>query len=86
MSIRDNRIGASQDHYLYSTDITEKDFGANDNEGHDSALWKNRELDWYNAERRFIFATKTQGKCDKLIKLISKESTEPLRLSKSKRN
>ena len=86
MSIRDNRIGPSQDHYLYSTDITEKDFGANDNEGHDSALWKNREMDWYNAERRFIFATKTQAKCEKLIKLISKESTEPLRLSKSKRN
>jgi len=33
-----------------------KEFGENDNNGKDSMQWNNREKDWYNAERRFIFA------------------------------
>ena len=58
MAIRDDRRGKQKDHKLYDGKITHKEFGEDDNEGHDAAQWKNRAKDWYNAERRFIFATK----------------------------
>ena len=60
-------------HKLFSEEIVCKEFGANDNEGHDAALWKNREKDWYNAERRFIFATKTTKRRDKWIEEVVKD-------------
>jgi len=65
MAVRDDRKGKHKDHKLFDGKITHKEFGEDDNEGHDAALWKNRTKDWYNAERRFIFAAKgpkTQGK------------------------
>ena len=55
MPIRDD-VSGEKLHKLNNASITEKEFGKNDNSGHDSALWRNREIDWYNAERRFIFA------------------------------
>ena len=76
MSVRDNKSGTYKDHKLYSNDIIEKEFGADDNEGHDAALWKNREKDWYNAERRFIFATKNAVKRDKWIQNILKQKAQ----------
>ena len=57
MAVRDDRRGKHKDHKLYDGKITHKEFGEDDNEGHDAAQWKNRAKDWYNAERRFIFAT-----------------------------
>lgn len=36
----------------------EKDFGTKDGKG--DATWKNRAMDWYNAERRFIFSAPTE--------------------------
>jgi hypothetical protein len=59
MAIRDSAKGKLKEHLLYDNNITGKEFGRNDNEGHDSMQWKNREIDWYNAERRFIFASKS---------------------------
>jgi len=43
-----------------NTDVTAKEFGANDAGGQESMTWKNRERDWYNAERRFIFACESK--------------------------
>ena len=73
MAVRDNRRGTFKEHKIFSQEITHKEFGADDNEGHDAMLWKNRERDWYNAERRFIFATKTLKKRNKWIKEITKD-------------
>lgn len=42
----------------YFLEIVEKDFGKDDKQGVEAQTWKNREKDWYNAERRFIFAAK----------------------------
>lgn len=42
----------------YFVDIVEKEFGKDDKQGVEAQTWKNREKDWYNAERRFIFAAK----------------------------
>ncbi len=38
--------------------------------GLEAQTWKNREKDWYNAERRFIFAAKDPKTRDKWIRLI----------------
>ena len=51
-----------------------KDFGKDDNNGKEAATWKNREKDWYNAERRFIFATKTRKERDVWLKHINKNA------------
>ena len=53
--------------------ITEKEFGKQDNDGKEAATWANREKDWYNAERRFIFACNTRKERDKWIELIIKD-------------
>ena len=58
MAIRDtNRGGKSKHHLENYKEITKKEFGKNDNNGKDAQTWANREKDWYNAERRFIFAS-----------------------------
>ena len=51
-------------------DILAKEFGQEDNNGQDSMTWQNREKDWYNAERRFIFAAPNLRQRDKWIDLI----------------
>lgn len=76
MAVRDERRGNFTMHKLFSEEIVSKEFGANDNEGHDAALWKNREKDWYNAERRFIFATKTVKRRDKWIEEVVKDKVK----------
>ena len=60
MAVRDNTRGEHKDHKLFNTEITHKEFGADDKGGKEAATWKNRVKDWYNAERRFIFAAKTE--------------------------
>ena len=52
--------------------ITKKEFGQNDKNGQASMTWKNREIDWYNAERRFIFAAPGPKMKAKWIKIIRK--------------
>lgn len=81
MAIRDLNIGTMKEHKLEShgkakvminsfLDIVEKEFGKDDKQGVEAQTWKNREKDWYNAERRFIFAAKDPQTRDKWIKLI----------------
>ena len=53
--------------------IVRKEFGQNDNNGRDSMQWHNREKDWYNAERRFIFAAPNKSMRSKWINLITSE-------------
>ena len=62
--------------WLNPVEITHKEFGQDDNEGHDAMLWKNRERDWYNAERRFIFATKNPKKRNKWIEEVLKDRVQ----------
>ena len=62
MAIRDKNKGGKLRHKLEDKRITKKEFGADDNQGKESQTWKNRETDWYNAERRFIFAADTKRK------------------------
>jgi len=55
-------------------DITNKDFGEKKGEKDwkgKSTTWQNREIDWYNAERRFIFATKNKKQRDKWINKLN---------------
>ena len=35
--------------------------------------WKNREIDWYNAERRFIFASKSLKTNEKVMLIVTKQ-------------
>ena len=56
--------------------ITGKEFGENDNDGKDAATWKNRQTDWYNAERRFVFACKTTKERDKWVEKIVMEKIQ----------
>jgi hypothetical protein len=58
---------------LLSLAITLKEFGKEDNNGLDSMQWHNREKDWYNAERRFIFAAPSAQMKAKWINLITKQ-------------
>ena len=51
-------------------DILAKEFGEEDNNGQDSMTWHNREKDWYNAERRFIFAVPNERQRSKWLDLI----------------
>ena len=54
-------------------EITSKDFGKDDNDGKDSVMWKNRQKDWYNAERRFIFACNSKKERDAWIEKIRED-------------
>lgn len=63
------------DKFVYLA-ITGKEFGADDNDGQDAATWKNRQKDWYNAERRFVFACKTQKERDKWVEKIVMEKIQ----------
>jgi hypothetical protein len=53
-----------------------KEFGKDDNNGKESMTWKNRERDWYNTERRFIFACKTQKQADRWINTFNKQAVK----------
>lgn len=56
---------------LNNPEIIFKEFGQQDNNGLDSMTWHNREKDWYNAERRFIFAAPNRFQRAEWIKLIT---------------
>lgn len=45
--------------YVIILAITSKEFGKDDGDGKWSMTTTNRQIDWYNAERRFIFACLT---------------------------
>ena len=66
--------------------ITKKEFGKDDNNGKDSMRWRNRTIDWYNAERRFIFAAPTKARTAKWIDQITKVKRQSLVEENSQRN
>jgi len=41
--------------------------------GKDSQQWKNREVDWYNAERRFIFSAASKAEMNTWLKYFSNQ-------------
>ena len=48
--------------------------------------WHNREKDWYNAERRFIFSTPNKKMLTKWITLIEKDKKSMIAKVNSKMN
>lgn len=74
MSIRDlTKSKSGTHHHLNDQAVTNKEFGKQDNHGKDSMTWHNRVYDWYNAERRFIFAAPNKKAMNKWISLIENE-------------
>lgn len=73
MAIRDNLKGEQKEHKLFNNNITGKEFGKDDNDGKDAMIWRNREIDWYNAERRFIFASNSIKKNNKVMTTVLKQ-------------
>lgn len=63
MPIRDMDCGYEREHYLEDPeDVLDRDFGVPQVNIHGDKqiyTWSNREREWYNAERRFIFACKS---------------------------
>ena len=57
--------------FFYFLAITKKEFGQNDGGGKDSMTVSNRQIDWYNAERRFIYACPTEGEKNKWMDLLN---------------
>ena len=88
MAIRDlNRRKVEGKHAkLHDATITTKEFGQQDNNGQDSMQWHNREKDWYNAERRFIFSTPNSKMLRKWITLIEKDKKRTIAKTNSKIN
>lgn len=57
-TIRDSNKGQTRTSYLEDQSITKKEFGhtaSKQNKGNANS-WSNRQIDWYNSERRMIFA------------------------------
>ena len=48
--------------------------------------WHNREKDWYNAERRFIFSTPNPKMLRKWITLIEKDKKRTIAKTNSQKN
>lgn len=70
MVIRDYKK-KDKDGLVADESITAKEFGQNDGGGKDSMTWANRQLDWYNAERRLIFAGSDQKIISKWLKSVN---------------
>ena len=70
MSIRDTHKGSKTKHQLENQAIISKEFGKGDNNGKTAQTWANREKDWYNAERRFIFASDKKNEFKRLLDAI----------------
>jgi hypothetical protein len=62
--------------YVIILAITRKEFGQDDGDGRDSMTITNRQIDWYNAERRFIFACLTAKEKNKWMELINSNIAE----------
>ena len=88
MPIRDLNKNKSDRKFakLHDQSIAAKEFGKDDNNGHDSMQWHNREKDWYNAERRFIFASPNKRMLKKWINLIENDKKRTIAKNNSKKN
>ncbi len=61
VTVRDSNKSVKSGELLTDKNITAKEFGKKINENlllsrNNSSSWTNRSLDWYNSERRLIFA------------------------------
>jgi hypothetical protein len=74
MPIRDLNKGGRKEHYLEDQEIVAKEFGEvmHTNYGQDknTFTWSMRQNEWYNAERRFIFACKNDQERKKWMTAI----------------
>ena len=65
MTVRDFNLGDQKKTYLEDSSILEKDFGdkkfnVNIDYITNASSWTNRTIDWYNSERRLVFATTSE--------------------------
>lgn len=65
MSVRDSNIGRQKHSYIEDQAIIKKRFGRKKRQGmkyitNHASGWTNRAMDWYNSERRIIFATNSE--------------------------
>ena len=58
----------------YFKEITQKEFGTMT--GEHANTWTNRERDWYNAERRFVFAARTAKERDWWVNSMLEEGIQ----------
>ena len=78
MPVRDANLGEQKQAYLEDQGIIEKDFGVK----RDSlrfiktnvSAWTSRSQDWYNSERRIIFATTSEAQRDQWIKFFREKA------------
>ena len=56
--------------FINAEEIYGKEFGQRDQGGQTSQTWRNREIDWYNAERRFLFSAKTEKEAFKFMQKV----------------
>ena len=74
-----------KDHYLEDQKIIEKEFGKAEpavNGVQCTYTWTNRQNEWYNAERRFIFSCKSEQERTKwmsAIKVAAKNQKNQMR-------
>ena len=86
MAIRDSvpkgsvlKRSSSMASQVSSSEILDKEFGKNDNQGAESQTWRNREIDWYNAERRFLFSAPTRAEAEHWFKVFAGHAAKPIR-------
>ena len=73
MTVRDTNLGTQKERYLEDQTIVNKEFGVKREENHKYIMtnmgsWTNRTVDWYNSERRIIFATTSEAARDKWMR------------------
>ena len=73
MAVRDNDEGAQKMSYLENQDILHREFGEKQKDITSNTIgkvsgWTTRTVDWYNSERRIIFATKSEQDRENWIK------------------
>lgn len=80
MPVRDMNLGEQKQVYLEDHGILEKKFGVKrKNNGqkfikNNVSAWTNRTYDWYNSERRIIFATTSEEQRDNWIKFFQEKA------------
>ena len=74
---------------MLNLEIYAKEFGSDDRNGKDAQTWRNRSIDWFNAERRFIFASDKSLGCNQWkesISLINQKKIQHLKIVKHQNN
>jgi hypothetical protein len=77
MAVRDIDEGNQKVSYLEDQALIQKDFGEKPRDMHINTVgnvssWTTRAVDWYNSERRIIFAAKSEEERDNWIQYFKK--------------